>query len=64
MVGVVAMIVLVIVLVALVPLLVWAAMVDLKRRRRGFAPVDVERRAQALKASAEGKGTEGGAGSH
>ena len=60
MMGVIAMIV----LVALVPLLVWAAMVDRKRRRRGFAPIDVETRAQALKASAEGKGTEGGAGSH
>jgi hypothetical protein len=64
MMGVIAMIVLVIVLVALVPLLVWAAMVDRKRRRRGFAPVDVETRAQVLKASAEGKGTEGGAGSY
>ena len=58
MLGVVAMIVLVIVLVALVPLLVWAAMVDMKRRRRGFAAIDVETRAQALRASAEGKGTD------
>ena len=52
------MIVLVIVLVALVPLLVWAAMVDRKRRRRRFAAVDVETRAQALRASAEAKGTD------
>ena len=58
MLGVVAMIVLVIVLVALVPLVVWAAMVDLKRRRRRFAAVDVETRAQALKASAQAKGSQ------
>jgi hypothetical protein len=43
--GVIAMIVLVIVLVALVPLVVWAAMVDLKRRRLRTAPVNVEARA-------------------
>jgi hypothetical protein len=57
-----AMIVLVIVLVALVPLLVWAAMVDRKRRRRRFAAIDVETRAQALRASTQSKWTEGGAG--
>jgi hypothetical protein len=51
-----------IVLVALVPLLVWAAMVDRKRRRRRFAAVDVETRAQALRASAESKWAEGAAG--
>jgi hypothetical protein len=56
------MIVLVIVLVALVPLLVWAAMVDRKRRRRGFAAVNVETRAQVLKASTQAKGSEGYAG--
>jgi hypothetical protein len=62
MVGVIAMIVLVIFLVALVPLVVWAAMVDLKRRRRRMAGIDVETRAQALKASAEAKATQGRAG--
>jgi hypothetical protein len=49
------MIVLVIVLVALVPLVVWAAMVDLKRRQLRADPINVETRAAALKASVEAK---------
>ena len=56
--GVMTMIVMLIVLVPLVALLAWAAMVDLKRRRRRFAAVDVETRAQALKASAQAKGSQ------
>ena len=58
MMGVIAMIVTLIVLVPLVPLLVWAAMVDLKRRRLRADPVNVEARAADLKASTQAKGSE------
>ena len=56
--GVMAMIVMLIVLVPLAILFSWAVAHDLKRRRRHAAPVDVESRAAALKASAQAEGTE------
>jgi hypothetical protein len=52
------MAVLLIVLVPLAILIAWAAVHDLKRRRRHAAAVDVESRARALKASAQAKATE------
>jgi len=47
-----------IILAPLAILFAWAVVFDLKRRRRHAAPIDVESRAAALKASSQGKGSE------
>jgi hypothetical protein len=50
------MIVMLIVLVPLAILFAWGLIHDVKRRRRHAPAIDVESRARAAKASAEGKG--------